>query len=437
MILFMKIEIHFNPRTILRLLFAVIAVNALSLFLLTRIDNLVHSGLYKYGLNFNPEWATQYWIHMRLLINAMAISTVLILMAVATFLIYIRKHRISSRYLCLILLTGAATLTVFSAYLFNRLDYVINHDLYQYGLHFSYEWAINYWIYCGLILGLTGLASATTLISMALILLDTKKIIKIAPAKVASSTLVIIGAATLTLSVLYNSSILAFIGLGLTFWGAILAYIRTEEYIKGKLLDATALTPLAILNQIMQELRHEGKAVYLPPKYLKDPEDNKAYIPKQKCGQLPTPEQIQEQDMGIFIESPKGILLTPPGAELTKLFEKTLETSFTRIDFQHFQQIMPKLFIEDLEIAQNLEITAEDNKVLVRIENSNYQNLTRETEKFSKLYDSLGCSLSSAIACALAKATGKPVTIEKQQLNEENKAMEIEYHLLEEEQNQQ
>jgi hypothetical protein len=92
---------------------------------------------------------------------------------------------------------------------------------------------------------------------------------------------------------------------------------------------------------------------------------------------------------------------------------------------------MPKLFIEDLEIAQNLNITVENSKIRVKIENSALQSLTNETAKLSKLYESLGCPLSSAIACALAKATGKPVTIKKQQINEENKTIEIEYQIIE------
>ena len=247
-------------------------------------------------------------------------------------------------------------------------------------------------------------------------------------------TMLGLGAAALIGSILYVSQILAFTGLGLIFWGAILTYIQTEEYIKENLLDTTVLPSLVTLNEIIQELDYKGKAVYLPPKYLKDPEANKAYIPKQKDGKLATPEQTQEQETRLFMENPQGMLLTPPGAELTKLFEKTLETSFTRIDLQYLQKNMPRLFIEELEIAKNFEMEAEKNKVYVRIENSTYKNLTKKAANLSNLYESLGCPLSSAVACALAKATGKPIVIENQQTSEDGKNMEIEYRILEEEQ---
>jgi uncharacterized protein YuzE len=252
-------------------------------------------------------------------------------------------------------------------------------------------------------------------------------------AKVAGWITLSLGCLSLIVSIISESQILAFIGLGLTFWGIILIYIRSEEYVKGSLLNATSLSTFATLNQIVQELGYREKAIYLPPKYLKDPESNKAYIPKSNLSKLPTPEQIWEKEDKLFIENPQGILLIPPGSELTKLFEKTLQTSFTRADLQYLQLNIPKLFVEELEIAQNLDINIENNKVRVKIENSTYLSLAKEAAKFSKLYESIGCPLSSSIACALAKATGKPVIIEKQQINDEEKTIEIEYRLIEEE----
>ena len=50
-----------------------------------------------------------------------------------------------------------------------------------------------------------------------------------------------IGAIALLTSLVYVSSILAFIGLGLIFWGAILLYIQPEQYAKKAILDATVI----------------------------------------------------------------------------------------------------------------------------------------------------------------------------------------------------
>jgi hypothetical protein len=75
----------------------------------------------------------------------------------------------------------------------------------------------------------------------------------------------------------------------------------------------------------------------------------------------------------------------------------------------------------------------ENNKIRVKIENSWYNTLNIENEKSSSTYSTLGSPLSSAIACVLAKATGKPIIIEKQQTSEDGRDLTIEYHILEEE----
>jgi hypothetical protein len=276
---------------------------------------------------------------------------------------------------------------------------------------------------------------------------------RISLARAASWTLVALGAVALTVSIITVFSTLALIGLGLIFWGAILNFVQTQEYTKEILLPATVNSILTTLDQTLQQLGYEGKAVYLPPKYLRNPEDNKAYIPKQKNANLPTPEQIQKQETEPPSNS-EGILVTPPGAGLTKLFEKTLDTDFMKKDLQYLQQNMPKLFIEDLEIATDLEITAgpsssanptnnspnqtgkNQNSVHVRIGSTVYKDVCKEAEKLPNVYTTLGCPLSSAIACALARATGKPITIENGKTSEDGKTIEIDYRILEEEQTQ-
>jgi hypothetical protein len=263
----------------------------------------------------------------------------------------------------------------------------------------------------------------------------TRKRHKLTITKITSWALLAIGTIALAISIIYASSILALIGLGLTFWGALLSYIKTEEYIKKTLLDATALPQLTTLNQLLQDLDFKGKAVYLPPKYFKNPETTKIYITEQENWNLPQPEQIQEDEDKFLIENNDHthILFTPIGTELAKLMEKTLGTSFTRIDIDYLQRNLPKALIEDLEIAQNLEIEIKENIVNVKIENTVYKNLCYEFNNLSRLYDTVGCPISSAIACALVKATGKPIIIENRKTSEDGKNIKIEYHILQEE----
>ena len=239
-----------------------------------------------------------------------------------------------------------------------------------------------------------------------------------------------IGAIALFTSIIYVSSILTFIGLGLVFWGALLLYIQPEEYTKKALLDSAVIPSLVTLNQIIQELNYKGKAIYLPPKYLKDPQANKVYISKQKDGKLPNPELTLKYENQLFFENPQGILLTPPGAQLSRLFEKRLDTNFAKTDLNYLTQNMPKLIIEDLEIAENIEIETENNKIKITITNSIFKETHTENNKLSHVYSSIGCPLCSAIACALTKATGKPITIENIQPSEDGKIIEATYRIL-------
>jgi len=272
---------------------------------------------------------------------------------------------------------------------------------------------------------------------------------KLSPTKLVSWFLLALGLIALALSIIYASSILSFIGLGLTFWGALTLYIASEKYVKQTLLDHTITPSLANLNQILTELKYEGKAIYLPPKYLKDFETTKIYIPKNKNTNLPTPETIQQQENKTFLKNPEAALITPPGLALSKLFENTLGKTFIVVNIEYLQQNLPKLFIEDLEIAEDLEIRIEPHKIAkkladsasvtqlkndiihVKITNSIYTDTCKQTRKLSHICGAIGCPVCSAIACALTKATGKAIIIEKIQPSADGKIIEATYQVLE------
>lgn len=278
--------------------------------------------------------------------------------------------------------------------------------------------------------------------------------------EVTSGTMLLLGAVALSASVFYSSSVIAFIGLGLLFWGSLLLYVRPEEHVEKGILNASILPSFTELNQIIHELHYEGDATYLPPRYFQDPENLKVYIPKQKDAYLPTPEQIQRCENQTFVKRPQGILLTPPGAELMRLFEKRLKTSFSRVDLDYLQKNMPKLFVENLEIAEDLEIaenleTAKNSemevlprpviertsdsssllqgeyyRVRVRIIDPVCREICEESNKLVSMCGRIGCPICSSIGCALTKATGAPIIIETEQTSKAQKTVEVVYKVL-------
>jgi hypothetical protein len=246
-----------------------------------------------------------------------------------------------------------------------------------------------------------------------------------------------LGTIALVASTIFTSTILAFIGLGLAFWGAILLYIRPEKYTKKVLLEAALSPSPTTLNKMIQEFSYKGDVTYLPPKYFADPETTKIYISKHKDTSLPTPEQIQKYENQPVARTPQGMLLTPPGIQLSKLLEKSLGTSFIRTDLKNLQQNLPKLFIENLEIAENLEIQAEDDMtksttIYAKITKPFYADTFKEAEEPSQLTGSIGGPICSAIAIAITKATGKPVRIMNLKSSEDGNTIEASYEIIEE-----
>lgn len=242
--------------------------------------------------------------------------------------------------------------------------------------------------------------------------------------------LLALGIIALASSIIYTSSILAFIGLGFTFWGALLLYIKPERYVKVDLLDSTVLSTLETINNLLTNLNYKGKAIYLPPKHLKDLKSAKAFIPSKNQTTIPSTEELTEET--ILSTNPEGIFLTPPGLALTNLYEEKLGTSFTKQDVQYLLKNLPKLLIEDLEIAENLEIKTSKNVVHIKITGSVFQNLCKKTEKLSKINKSLGSPLLSSLAITLTRTTGKPITIKKTNLSKDNKTIKVYYQMIEE-----
>ena len=237
------------------------------------------------------------------------------------------------------------------------------------------------------------------------------------------------GAIAFILSVFSNSLILSYIGLGLTLWGALLLLIRQTKYVKNKLLDSTAMSSLASIGQLIEALNYKGKGLYLPPQYLKAFKGGTIFVPYKKEVIIPPIEEVAQEK--VFLRNPKGICLTPPGLGLANLYEDELGKDFAMVNLDYLQNNLPKLFIEGLKIAEDFEMGMEGNMIHARITGTICGELCKEARKIPNICY-LGCPLCSSIACALTRATGKPIIIEKASLSADGKTVEAHYRVLEE-----
>ena len=238
---------------------------------------------------------------------------------------------------------------------------------------------------------------------------------------------VMIGVALTVLSALNGSSFLAILGVAIIFWGAFLLYITPSMHVPLTLLNASAEAAVANIEWVISELNLTEKGVYLPPKNLKNIESSLVFIPETFKTSFPTIEETNEK---LLTNKKTGVFFIPPGSGLSRLFEEELGFSFTKTDLNQLQNKLPKILVEGMELAESVEILTQGNIVTLEITGSILDEICRETDSKSKTHMQVGCLLSSAIACALAKSTGEPITIQNETRNQETKITHIDYQIL-------
>ena len=255
------------------------------------------------------------------------------------------------------------------------------------------------------------------------------------PSSKTGFTLLIIGTLVLVASFIATSTVLAFIGLSLTFWGALFLFAKPIKFVRSTLLDSTALSSYTTLDRITEDLNYKGKPIYIPPypkeaylpEYLKGLKEMVIFIPAEDVTTVPTIEEMAKKQF--LVENPEGICVMPPGSGLVSLFEKELRAEFTKIDLAGYNSL-PTVIVNNLELASNFEIDAEKELVHVEITDSVYKNLYSKEHKLKSVH-SVGCPLTSAVACALAKTTGKLVTIAKINISPDLKSIDVWYQTVE------
>jgi len=426
----MHFQIPFKPSLLLLSLFTAVAAVLISVFLLLRLDSIVNETLYGFGLTFSLDWAEKYWLYARLTLALFGVTVVVNLLLAAYVQVYVKSENSLRRSVAaFLLLTGFVT-SGLSAFFLTRLDLVVHGDLYKFGLQFNSAWASVYWTYLGLALGLVILVATVNMASTAYVL-AAPVTADLTASKLSPWVLLASGAVSVVLSFVFESPIAAFLGLGLLFWGIIIFYVGSQEYVKANLLVALTLPSLVDLDKMLASLGFSGKTFYLPPRYLKNVASSKIYISEDINAGVPMPASVAGEEDKVFLDSPRAVVIDPPGDELAQLFEKTLGIEFAKVDLAYLQKKLPDLIVENLEIAKAFDMQIEKDKVDVAVENLTLKDVCKEVRNLAHIYGCLGCPLSSAIGCALAKATGKLVAIENELISEDGKNIDVEFRLFE------
>lgn len=247
--------------------------------------------------------------------------------------------------------------------------------------------------------------------------------------QVATIFLSILGLALVIISMFYVSSILAILGVALFLGGIVFLYVAPTMHVPLSMLNAEAEVNTSNIERIINESGTFQTGIYLPPKNLKNAESSMVFVPQKPKVMLPSPDEITN---GLTTNQKDGLLIVPPGSALSGLFEKELGCSFLKTTLVQLQVNIPELLVESLELAEKAEIQIQDSIVTVQITGSVLDEICRQTDYQPKTHKQVGCLLSSAIACAIAKASGKPVTIQNESRNQKPQINQITYQILEE-----
>ena len=247
--------------------------------------------------------------------------------------------------------------------------------------------------------------------------------------------LLVLGGVSLVVSILYTYSILAFIGLGLVFWGMLFSLLKPVRQTSVTVLEGTALSSYLTIDRIIKSLKYIGKAYYIPP-YPKD-----VYLPDHLKGlkdvviffsaesNTEMPSIVEMAEGRFFTEKSKGAMVIPPGAGLLEIVEKKSNVDFSGMNLENLCDTLAYSIANEYNLAQEVEMSKKGNQVLLRVRDSVYKGLYGR-ENNIKSISVIGCPLASAVACALAKASAQAIAIEKLKVSSDGMMIEVVYSLV-------
>ena len=142
---------------------------------------------------------------------------------------------------------------------------------------------------------------------------------------------------------------------------------------------------------------------------------------------MPPIEEIAKRKF--LLENPRGICVSPPGLGLLDQIEREMGKDLTGIQLSDLNEGLPPIIVENLQLAKEMEMKIEGNQVSVSMLNPAYRSLYMSEDLKSIRF--LGCPLASAIACAIAKSTGKIVAIQKVDFSQEDQTVKVLYRIIE------
>jgi hypothetical protein len=242
------------------------------------------------------------------------------------------------------------------------------------------------------------------------------------------------GVIVLFTSIYTSSQILAFIGLGAMFWGALFLLIAPKRLFEGSYLYNAALPEYSTIDRITADLGLVAKAYHIPaypggiafPEHLRGLKETVVFVSSLETFAMPSIEDISREK---FLLENKGILVPPPGLGLLRQIEGKMKIIVSNISIDELCEILPGIILGELALAKEMEIIPEKERIHLALTGSVYENLySSESSLRSSRF--LGCPIVSAIAVLLAQVSGKIVTISGSKVSSDGLTIETDYQMV-------
>jgi len=232
-----------------------------------------------------------------------------------------------------------------------------------------------------------------------------------------------IGTLALFFSIVLGSIILAVIGLPLIFFGILPLLLSPVRFEPKNMLYSLALPSLINLVRLLTDLGYGKQAYYFPPSYCEAGEV-RLFIPAKKA----TAELPSKVGDTVFIKKPKGILLAPPGIGLMTLCEEEVGRDFSGLNLNDTEKNLREALTK-LEIVKNLELAENSDDISVTLTGLSIGRLCKEIQGSTQICLGIGCPICGTIACVLAKAVGKPITLYDSETSSDFKTVMVKCHI--------
>jgi hypothetical protein len=225
----------------------------------------------------------------------------------------------------------------------------------------------------------------------------------------------IAGVLSLILSISVGSQVLALVGLGLTFWGALFSLLSPVSYVESRFLGAVVAAFYANIDRLIADLKLKGSSYYVPPlpvgayvpEHLKGLRETVVFVSAKEEAFPP----IEELAKGKFLlDHQEGALVSPPGMGLLQEIDKETQAETVDASLNEMIDAWTQAICENFNLAKDIRMTTEEDKVTLITEDSLFKKLYIGKGNYESV-KTLGCPIVSAIACLIARAYNRPVTI--------------------------